>query len=223
MLEIALRFAERVPPSLLSFHDGECCREARAWFLNMDRWLYPRNRALPAWINQRYRWGPSRWPIFWCEAVRAKTLDCGAQSALALEAFGERGVLALSCQIVRKFDTRSILQWRASWEGQGCGTEWAVGEYAYHETCAIVRGNTVEVWDPSNNEKVRFTANPGYGSAVALRLRGQQDGFDNLLWDSLPVSLNEWVRIPAGRNSCPGRGKLGKVLQSHKLMDELAS
>lgn len=198
----ALDFAEAVLPSHLSHHGSSCCSLAQAWFLNMDRGLHSRNRALPVWIHQRYQWGPSRWPLFWCEAVKADKLDCGAQSALTLEALAERGIPALPCQTIRKFDPRTISQWRASWERDGCAVEWAAGEYAYHETVAILLGNRLEVWDPSINAKVRLDVNPGYGSTVALRIKGTEHRSGDLMWGPLSVPLNRWVLI--NTNDMPG-------------------
>ncbi len=199
----ALEFAETVLPSQLSHHGSRCCSLARAWFLNMDRGLYSRNRALPVWIHQRYQWGPSRWPLFWCEAVKADKLDCGAQAALTLEALAERGIPALPCQTVRKFDPRTISQWRASWEKDGCKAEWAAGEYAYHETVAILPGNRLQVWDPSINAKVRLDVNPGYGSTVALRIKGPENGSEGLMWGPLSFPLNRWILVNA--DDMPGQ------------------
>lgn len=195
MLNLALEYAEAVRPSQLSFHDDKCCAMARAWFLNMDRWPYAGNPALPAWIRERYEWGPSSWPLYWCEAIKREKLDCGALSALALAAFAERGVQAYPCQIIRKYDRRTIEQWRAAWGREGCLADWAVGEYAYHEVCAIVRGRRLEVWDPSCNERVSANDNPGYGSAVALRVRGAEDRSESFMWGSQVVPLNRWVLI----------------------------
>src|SRR5574342_271092 len=76
------------PPSQLVDHGHDCCRVARAWLVSLD---YSLDSVLasadrfrgPGWIRDRYPWGPSRWPLSWCEVVVAEQLDCGALTALA--------------------------------------------------------------------------------------------------------------------------------------------
>ena len=73
-------------------HHGPCCDRARAWLTAMGRsYDFSSTDGLamagPRWITQRWAWGPTRWPIAWCEAVRAEVIDCGVFGAFALELF----------------------------------------------------------------------------------------------------------------------------------------
>ncbi len=74
------------PHSHISHHGKPCCETAREWFLSMDYALLAGESPLtgPRWIRARYEWGPSAHPIHWCDAVKRKTLDCGALAALAI-------------------------------------------------------------------------------------------------------------------------------------------
>src|SRR3982750_4162909 len=71
---------EQLPYTRISHHGSACCEAARTWVLSMDYSLLNGSSPYtgPRWIRQRYEWGPTKHPIHWCEAVKEKTLDCGA-------------------------------------------------------------------------------------------------------------------------------------------------
>ena len=84
------------PSSSLVHHDAECCERARLWFLAYARSMEIGNISqfeikAPIWLQQLYSWGPSSWPIAWCELVNKKVLDCGVFAALAREGFKSQG------------------------------------------------------------------------------------------------------------------------------------
>jgi hypothetical protein len=217
MLELINEYAEIVPLSRISHHGEACCATARAWFLAMDQAYYSQNHALPSWLRQHHEWGPSRWPLYWCEAVEKRKLDCGALTALALEAFAERGRTAFPCQLIRKYDQRTVEQWRQAWEKAGCLCSWVAGEYAYHEACAILTDNRVEIWDPSGNIMVRPESVIGYESTVALRLRTASESSESVVWGYLNLPLNMWLfadeLMPPSRCVLPS----WRALESHHI------
>ncbi|MDP8916647.1 MAG: hypothetical protein M3M95_05515, partial [Pseudomonadota bacterium] len=57
------------PASALSHHGGACCDIAREWVLATDFSQLGDAAALtgPRWLRQKYPWGPSPWPMHWCE------------------------------------------------------------------------------------------------------------------------------------------------------------
>ena len=95
-------------PSALADHGTECCATARTWFHAMSRSFW-RGQGGPTWIRRRWEWGPTCWPLHWCEAMAAKELCCGAQAALSIEAFRGRGVHALPVQLVRDVKQRALV------------------------------------------------------------------------------------------------------------------
>jgi len=183
-LENLLNRWEKKLSSKLSHHGEECCSLARSWFLALDRSLRPGDEAMPVWIRQRYEWGPSPWPLFWCEAVRADRLDCGALAALAREALASRRALVFPRQLVQRFDRGAIAQWKEVWRKAGCPIDWIAEEYVYHEACAVLQGGDLKIFDPTDNVIIS-PERDGYGGLVAIRLEGVG-------------ALNGWVPAKVG-------------------------
>ena len=104
---------EHFPASSILHHGRRCCRVAREWLFSMDFSQLSGGDPLtgPRWIARRYAWGPSRWPISWCEAVEQKNLDCGALAALAAEVFAARGVRAFPAQFIQQFTEDATRHW----------------------------------------------------------------------------------------------------------------
>ena len=76
----------RASVSMLGDH-GPCCDRARAWLVAMGRshdFASTDGLAFagPRWLTERWAWGPTRWPIAWCEAFAAgpSTAACSAYS-----------------------------------------------------------------------------------------------------------------------------------------------
>ncbi|MDQ3143399.1 MAG: hypothetical protein M3Q57_00780, partial [Pseudomonadota bacterium] len=140
------------PVSHLSHHGGQCCEAARRWFGAMD--FAQLNGSLrtsgPRWIRHKYNWGPSAWPLHWCDALKADSIDCGAHAALAEEAFSARGVASLRAQFVQSYDSNAISQWRGRWGADGVSQHWLADKYIYHEGNAVLaEGQDIKLWDGS--------------------------------------------------------------------------
>jgi hypothetical protein len=188
---------EHFAVSHIADHRQDCCRTARAWFLASDRSLRSYGPpSLPSWIRLRYDWGPCLWPLYWCEAIRSKKLDCGALTDLTRHAIVAQGSVALHCQLIRKFNCEAISHWRALWLESGSPAEWAQGEHAYHEACAVVSENMISIWDPSDNRWIE-ACEEGYGSTVALRIAAPQDwgGSQLLQWGTRKIPIGTWVYL----------------------------
>jgi len=124
----------------------------------------------PRWLNNMFRWGASRFPIYWCQAVRKKHLDCGALAALAYEVLRARGVKTLRTQMAQRFSARSIEQWRTHW-GSDCDLDWTSDDLIYHEGCAVFTENgELKIWDSSAGWWVNASASDGYGALLAIRI-----------------------------------------------------
>jgi hypothetical protein len=96
---------QHFPDQHLSHHGEACCDVAREWIVAMDFAQLNGGDRLsgPRWLRQKYEWGPSPWPMHWCELVERKVIDCGAHAALAHEAFTARGVTAFRAQFVQRY------------------------------------------------------------------------------------------------------------------------
>jgi hypothetical protein len=189
------------PHSALSHHGQACCEIARQWVIANDFAQLNGGdlKSGPRWLRAKYKWGPSPWPMHWCEAVKRKTVDCGAHAALAAEAFRARGLTAFSAQLVQRYSEDASEQWRAAWEGEDVSCHWLDGEHIYHEATALLVGeDEIKIWDGSSASWVdpRHPSG-GYGSPVAIRIfgEGQYGGGDGLRWGERRLKPGVWNQL----------------------------
>jgi hypothetical protein len=187
-------------PSLISHHGEMCCEIAREWITAMDFSELNGENVLtgPRWLRQKFNWGCSTFPIFWCETVRKNTLDCGALAALAHELFINRGVKSIRAQIVQKFSKDSTRQWTSNWHDGITPLNWVNNDLIYHEGCAVVLPeNEIKVWDASAGWWVDPKQRNGYGSVVAVKLTAPtNNGADaTFSWGEHRFAANIWQDI----------------------------
>jgi hypothetical protein len=191
------RWKELRPTAILD-HGKNCCRVVREWLSAMDRSLLV-NASLfcaPRWIRERYEWGPSRWPLYWCEIVELNTLDCGALAALTREVLADRGVIAFAVQLVQQFSEQDVHHWRERWMTAGQSVDWIAGTCVYHEACAvIVYENRIRIWDPTNNFWIYPGQSPGYEATLAARVIATVSDPSTLVWGNHQIALNRWMKI----------------------------
>jgi hypothetical protein len=187
-------------PSQISHHGKMCCEIAREWITSTDFSELNGGNVLtgPRWLRQRFNWGASSFPIFWCEAVRKKTLDCGALAALAHEVFTVRGVKSFRAQMIQRFSEVATSQWSDSWSENGDEElRWIDQDLIYHEGCAIlVDDREVKVWDASAGWWIDPKPGDGYGALLAIRLSSQDArtsiGFN---WGRHHITPNQWQKV----------------------------
>ena len=191
------------PASTLSHHGLACCRIAREWILSIDYSQLGGESPLagPRWIRHRYTWGPSRWPIHWCEAVRRKTLDCGALAALAHEVFDARGVKSFPAQFIQQFSEDATRDWKCRWDGEETAAGWIMDDLIYHEGCAVLAGEReVKVWDASAGWWINPKQFGGYGGLLAIRIFDAQAGPETTYhWGPHAIVPNVWQKIERAR------------------------
>lgn len=186
------------PASRISHHGGACCEQARAWLLTLDRSRRAAEPQLsgPKWIVQQYPWGPSDWPIYWCELVQAENLDCGALADLTRTVFTARGVVCLSVQLVQQYSTDDAKHWISTWREASRHVDWIVGPFSYHEACAVLgdEGN-IRIWDSTDNVWISRRATDGYGAVVAIRIPALEHDFSSLSWEGQRIEPNVWQEL----------------------------
>lgn len=189
------------PHSAISHHGRACCEVAREWVVAMDYAMLNGGDlgSGPRWLRARYKWGPSSWPIHWCEVVERKVIDCGAHAALAHEVFAARGRTAFPAQFVQKYSADATGQWRGAWAKEDVSCHWLSDDLIYHEANALLVGeDEVKLWDGSAG----WWVNPrqqgsGYGNLVAVRIfaDGQIGGGDGFRWGERLLKPNVWNQI----------------------------
>jgi len=173
------------PVSQLSHHGQQCCDIARHWFRGMDFAQLNGSDAMsgPRWIRQKFDWGPSKWPLHWCEALEADAVDCGAHAALAQEAFEARGVTTYRAQIVQSYGGTAVDQWRRRWGNDDVSDHWLGEGFIYHEANAVeVGGQQVKLWDGSSGCWLNPAHTKGYGSVIAIRIWTPDGGGLSFRW-----------------------------------------
>lgn len=187
------------PYSRFSHHGAACCDVAHAWVVAMDFAQLNGGEPMsgPRWLRQRYKWGPSPWPMHWCEVVKRKTIDCGAHAALAHEAFTARGLTAFPVQLVQKYSDSATEQWRGKWAEENVSCHWLDGEHIYHEATALLVGeDEVKIWDSSAGSWVNSRQTDGYGSLAAVRIFADRHyGSDGFAWGERRLTPDVWVQV----------------------------
>ena len=188
---------EQFPYSCISHHGAECCDVAREWVMAYD--FAQLNGADPSsgprWLRARYTWGPSSWPIHWCEAVERDTLDCGALGCMAREIFAERGLVSFPAQFVQQYSADATSQWLSKWDEEKVSTHWIDEDVIYHEACALVSGEgELKLFDPSAGWWVNpRQAGGGYGGLLAVRVFEPEGRIWS--WGDYRLQGNSWTKI----------------------------
>ena len=187
------------PNSHIWHHGAACCDIAYEWLLAFDFAQLNGGDPLsgPRWMREHSTWGPSAWPIHWCEAVDRKVADCGVHAAMAHEAFLARGVRAFRAQFVQRYSADAAASWRANWGEERVSDHWIDGDAIYHEGNAVlVADDEVKFWDGSAGWWLNPRGNGGYGSLAAVRIAADGQSFpDGLRWGERRIKVNEWVAV----------------------------
>ena len=184
-------------PSMIRHHGRICCEIAREWLTSTDFSALNGAHIVmgPRWLRNRFPWGPSSYPLYWCEAVRSETLDCGALAALAHEVFTIRGVRSFRTQMVLRYSRAATRQWNSTWTGDGVPTLWLSDDTIYHEGCAVLAGpREIKVWDASAGSWMEPRARDGYGALLAIKVTCSPR-MAPLAWGEYTIEPNEWRTI----------------------------
>lgn len=197
---------DHFPFSEISHHGGSCCDLAHEWLTAMDfAQLNGANLASgPRWLRAKYEWGPSSWPIHWCEVVSSKVIDCGAHAALAHEVFLARGLTAFRAQFVQSYDEEAVDQWRRRWVDGRVSDHWLGDGIIYHEGNALVHeGSRIKLWDGSAGCWITPRQGSGYGSLVAVRVFAPNHLSGPLQWGEHAIEPNVWHEIDPPKIALP--------------------
>ncbi len=185
--------------SEISHHAAMCCEIAREWIVSTDFSELGGASVYtgPRWLRQRFFWGASSFPIFWCEAVRRSTLDCGALAALAAEVFRARGVPTFRAQMVQRFSETSTNQWSNSWNDSNEQLRWMNGDLIYHEGCAIAaNAGEIKIWDASAGWWIDPKTKNGYGSLLAVCLSSLNLSSNKTFnWGQHQINAGQWTNV----------------------------
>jgi hypothetical protein len=183
-------------------HHGPCCDRARAWVIAVGRSYDFASTdgltfAAPRWLTRRWAWGPTRWPITWCEAIKAEAIDCGVFAVFAVEIFRAKGVEAYLGQLVRSCAEERIAHWRRKWAAMPGAFNWIGTRVVYHEVC-VVRVGPGEAWvyDPTEGIWLEPRGPSGHNAHLAIRAEIPVA----LRWGAHALVNGQWTETaPGGR------------------------
>ena len=178
-----LPFADR-PISTIAEHPGGCCTAARRWLLAMATG----QGTSVAWVGEQIPWGPSTWPVHWCELLDSPQGDCGVQAAVADHCLRANGHAVRRVQMVLRYSPDELAQWAGMWGRSDSRTHWIDGGLCYHEAVAVGEAE-VRILDAT--DPITWTA--GADGLVALRIDGP-DGA-SVRWEDHQVPLGQWLRL----------------------------
>lgn len=189
--------------STIMHHDADCCDRARLWFMSMARSMECRAESqyqlkTPVWLFDKYEWGPTPWPISWCELVKEKYIDCGAFSALTREIFKAQGHAVHPAIGLFSFGENCTSHWKEYWnkklpqKKEGQFFPWIGNKIVYHEVCLLeqpdgsarIFDSTFGIWyEPHKRE--------GHGALLAVRSECPRV----LSWGDKSMVCGEWVSL----------------------------
>jgi hypothetical protein len=192
--------------SSILHHERECCEKARLWFLayarSMEGWASSQYELRPpTWLSRMFTWGPSVWPISWCELVKEKVIDCGVFAALAREIFRAQGFQPHPAQVLLYYNESCTDHWKALWERGmknvdekklGDVFPWVGNQIVYHELCLLeMPDGTAKIYDSSWGHWFEPQPRIGYGGILAVRSECPR----LLEWGDHVLSYGEWVNL----------------------------
>ena len=174
-------------------HGTSCCAAARRW-LGAIHAAGGATAALSGlgWISDMYPWGPSQWPMSWCNLVEQEKLDCGAHAAVAREVVRAGGVELLGVQLLLWAGASDIAHWGATWREEGVAATWLFDAIYYHEAVGLA-GESLVVLDTTRNARVPPDAGPGNGSVAAIRVSGGDA--ETLRWGRYDLAVGQWTLL----------------------------
>lgn len=205
---------QHFPASYISHHGKACCDIAREWITGMDFSQLNAGHPLtgPRWLRKLFKWGPSKWPMHWCEAVQEKTLDCGALGALSHQLYIERGVRSFAAQFILEFNDVSTRHWSESWGAAGCDPHWINDGLIYHEGCAVEASrsrwdlqkhvspqnahNEIKLWDATATWWINPKQFGGYAGLLAVRIfDATAEPSTVFAWGEHRIRPNTWHKV----------------------------
>lgn len=181
-------------------HHGPCCDRARAWLVAMARshdfaCTDGLAFAAPRWLTVKWAWGPNRWPLAWCEAVKSDAIDCGVFGVFALEIFRAKGIEAYPGQVLRTYAEESTTHWRRKWDALPGSFDWIGDRVVYHEVCIVrVGADQARVYDPTDGIWLEPGVRGGHGAHIAIRAEVPLA----LKWGAYTLVHGRWAEMASG-------------------------
>ncbi len=184
-------------PKVQSHVGKDCCKNARNWLVAMARSFDfsvtdGARLAGPGWLKTYYEWGPSAWPVHWCEAVSLPVIDCGLFRAFANLIFAAKGIECFDAQVLRLQQPSSTSHWQKRWDGAANSLPWVSKNFVYHEICAVKTSEGhCELYDPTDGVWLDADITKGHNGHFAVRVESSEV----LQWQKQTLGGFQWVSL----------------------------
>lgn len=184
-------------PSRIGDHKEDCCSDAKSFLIARHSFHRQfRESGLPTGLHNFFAWGPNNWPIYWCDVPNRALLDCGALAEVAKLVLEAQGTVVLPAQVIIRYPEIQATHWRRMWEDAQASSDWVTREACYHEACGVVKGQAVEIWDPTDRvwiEPRRF-GSKALGGVLAVRIFGSLPRrLKSIAWGNIRMSPGRWT------------------------------
>ncbi|MEZ0393041.1 MAG: hypothetical protein ACAH59_12545 [Pseudobdellovibrionaceae bacterium] len=155
----------------------------------------------PTWLSQVFEWGPSVWPISWCQVFQEKTIDCGVFAALSREVFTAQGFEVHPAQALISYNQTCTDHWKDLWETglrnleshqSGDVFPWVGDQIVYHEICLLeMPEEKARIFDSTFGYWFEPQQRVGFGALLSIRSECPRI----LEWGDKVLSYGEWVDL----------------------------
>ncbi len=163
---------DAIPVSRIAYHEGPCCVESRQLIIAKLQ-QYPDVGSQLAAIPATFRWGPTRWPAYWCELAKQKepVADCGVHGDLAGGLLTALGIEHARGRAAIAPSPHAYEHWLASWGEAEASDAWLGPDVVHHEVLRV--GD--RWWDPT---EARWFSGPGAALVAGVVVAVREDGGD---------------------------------------------
>lgn len=185
------------PTSRLLEHKDPCCKIARCHLLAMARSFDFRitegqSTTGMHWLQSHFKWGSNPWPLYWCQAMKRKTIDCGVFAEFAKTIFEAKGYEVFHAQIIEKSSNAATAHYANRWIRESGNFEWIGHGFIYHEILGVTCPNdTTRLFDPTDAVWLNPRSISGFGCPIAVR----SEFFTPLLWGPYNLLPDRWTEL----------------------------
>jgi hypothetical protein len=141
-----LELIDEIPLSRVAQHDEPCCTDAVSILFARLRHV-PDVGARVAAVPVLIEWGPTRWPVWWCDLVQPQEIvgDCGVHADVVSRLLNGAGIKHARGRAALRPPPHVAAHWRSQWLSAECDDRWIRANVVHHEVLRI--GD--RWWDPT--------------------------------------------------------------------------
>jgi len=148
-------------------------------------------------LAERWLWGPTVWPLPWCQAVQNRELDCGGLAHLAEIALVAAGNQVVRAELIERSAPDRTEHWAVRWSAVPNAPRWIWGDLTYHEAVGVLAGSKLRVWDPTEHGWRDSGSGNAGSKTLAIRLvPGETSAGPAFVeWSGRQLEMGSWAAL----------------------------